>query len=461
MLKQQPLSRLRGIHFPAIPDGHAAMQLALQYQLEASQWWSADQLQAQQLLQLRELLVHSATTVPYYQQLFAQHDVQIPDHIDAAFLLRLPISSRLAIQQAEQGIESHALPAEHGGKEYGKTSGSTGRPVRFARTAVTRTFWLAFALRDHLWHERDFSATLGAIRWYARGVAEAPSGASDPNWGVIVAPLFATGPSCSLNISATLAQQVEWLRREQPSYLVSFPSNLVALAHFAQESAITLPAVREVRCIGESLSEAQRQQIATTWQSRVTDIYSCEEAGYLALQCPVSGDYHVQSENVILEIIDEQGSPCPPGKIGQVVITTLHNFATPLIRYEVGDMAEFADPCACGRGLPTIRRIHGRKRSRLRLPTGESQFPYLGEHGDITRATGVALKQFQCVQHSLEEVELKLVAERPLDADEQAIVTEMMQGNLGHPFTIRFSFPEEILRGPSGKYEDFLSLISN
>jgi phenylacetate-CoA ligase len=190
------------------------------------------------------------------------------------------------------------------------------------------------------------------------------------------------------------------------------------------------------------------------------DIYTCEEAGYLALQCPVSGDYHVQSENIILEIVDEQGAPCPSGQIGQVLITSLHNFATPLIRYEVGDLAEFGEPCACGRGLPVIRRIHGRKRSRLRLPSGESLFPYLGEHGDITRATGVKLKQFQCVQHSLEEVELKLVSERPLDAAEQATVGALMQRNLGHAFRIHFSFPEEIPRGPTGKYEDFLSLIA-
>jgi phenylacetate-CoA ligase len=460
MLKHQPLSRLSGVSFPAIADGHGAMQLALQYQLDASQWWSAERLQSQQFEQVRALLVHANATVPYYQQLFARHGVQIPQRVDAEFFRQIPISSRQAIQQAEQGIESMALPPAHGAKEYGKTSGSTGRPVRFARTALTRTFWLAFALRDHLWHERDFTGKLGAIRWYARGVAEAPDGAREPNWGVIVAPLFATGPSCSLNVSASLAEQVDWLRREQPDYLVSFPSNLVALAAYAQEQGEALPGVRELRTIGESLGDSQRRQIEAAWQAKVVDIYTCEEAGYLALQCPVSGDYHVQAENVILEIVDEQGAPCPPGKTGQVLITSLHNFATPLIRYEVGDMAEFGEPCACGRGLPVIRRIHGRKRSRLRLPSGESLFPYLGEHGDIARVTGVKQYQFQCVQHSLEEIEVKLVLERPLDAAEQAAVSALMQRNLGYPFRVRFSFPQEIPRGPTGKYEDFVSLIA-
>jgi phenylacetate-CoA ligase len=143
-----------------------------------------------------------------------------------------------------------------------------------------------------------------------------------------------------------------------------------------------------------------------------------------------------------------------------VLITSLHNFATPLICYEVGDMAEFGEPCACGPGLPVIRRIHGRKRSRLRLPNGENLFPYLGEHGDITRVTGVKQYQFQCIQHSLEEIELKLVLERPLDAAEQVAVSALMQRYLGHPFRVRFSFPQAIPRGPTGKYEDFLSLLA-
>ena len=300
MLKHQRLSRLSGIGFPAIADGHGAMQLALQYQLDASPWWSSDRLQAQQFEQLRGLLAHAAATVPYYHQLFARHGLQLPERITPEFFRDIPISARQTVQQAEASIESRALPPEHGTKEYGKTSGSTGRPVRFARTAVTRTLWLAFALRDHIWHERDLRAKLGAIRWYARGVAEAPAGAHEPNWGVIVAPLFASGPACSLNVAASLDQQLDWLRRERPDYLVSFPSNLFALASYAQQLGVELPAVREVRTLGETLGAAQRQRIETAWRAKAVDIYTCEETGYLALQCPVSGDYHVQAENVIL-----------------------------------------------------------------------------------------------------------------------------------------------------------------
>ncbi len=460
MLNQLPLSRISGSTFPAIPDAHASTQLALQYQLESSQWWPAEVLIQHQLKQLHSLLQHAVSTVPYYQQLFKLHKLSIPNALTLEFLQQIPISNRSAVQSADNQLASIDLPADHGAVEFSTTSGSTGRPVKFARTALTQTLWLAFALRDHLWHARDFTGKLCAIRWFPAGVASPPAGAHHPTWGNIVAPIFASGQSASLNVVATLPQQIAWLMQEKPDYLVSFPSNLVALCHYATTQNISLPKLLEVRTIGETLTDQNRSIIQQGFNAKVVDIYSCEEAGYLALQCPESGHYHVQSENVILEIVDKNGQACPPGKAGQVLITTLHNYATPLIRYEVGDIATFGEPCTCGRGLPVIHKIHGRKRNRLILPSGENIFPYLGEHGEITRATGVKLHQFQCIQHTVQEVELKLVMDRDLTSEEQAKITILMQQHLGYPFQITYSFLSDIARSSTGKFEEFISHVS-
>ena len=61
--------------------------------------------------------------------------------------------------------------------------------------------------------------------------------------------------------------------------------------------------------------------------------------GIIALQCPSGGLYHLQSESVHVEILDEAGRPCAPGEIGRVIVSPLHNFAMPLLRYESGDYA--------------------------------------------------------------------------------------------------------------------------
>lgn len=457
-MPQFPASSVREIFFPAIPDARAAALLALQYQLDSSQWWLPDQLRENQLLQFGHLLSHAVTTVPYYRQMFTDAS-GLPNRITEAFFHGIPISTRDAIQGAGDDCISSHPPEDHGPPQFSTTSGSTGRPVRFARTVITNLFWLALGLREHLWHDREFQEKFAAIRWFKKGLAQPPAGISSPRWGPIVSPIFDSGPSASLNITATLEQQIDWLWREKPSYLLSFPSNLVALVRHAEAHQQQLPPLKEILTVGETLSTDTKQLLERRWNCKVADVYTCEEAGYLALQCPEAGSYHVQSENVIVEIIDKYGQPCPVGMPGKVLITTLHNFATPLIRYELGDIAEWGEPCSCGRGLPVIKTIHGRKRNRLYLPSGSSVFPYLGEHGGIARLTGIKVRQFQCIQLTTEDIELRLVLDRPLTAEEQFKVGELMQKNLGYPFRIACKCLDSIPAGPTGKFEEFISLV--
>lgn len=446
----------------ALPAPENAIRLAMLFQLERTQWLSAAEIRQLQLNQCNIILKHAQDTVPYYRELWAKAGINIPETLSEEFFSQLPITRRQDIQQAGERFVTKRPPPEHGKIDFATTSGSTGRPVRFGRNGLTNLWWLVFALREHLWHERDFLAKLCAIRWAKLGVAVAPDGLPNPNWGEVINPIFPTGPSSLLNVTTKLSEQLEWLDREKPDYLISFPSNLLALSQYAQENNLKLPQVRHLRVVGETLTEDMRKVLANSWNTSVIDMYTCEEVGYLAIQCPQAEHFHVQSENIILEIVDDQGRPCPVGVTGRVLITSLNNFATPLIRYELGDYAEFGPPCACGRGLPVIKRIHGRKRNRLIMPDGESRyslFPYLGEHGQIASLTGVKVKQFQCVQHTIQRVEIKLVTERELTLEEQSRVTQLMQGHLGYPFEIFYTFLEDIPRGPNGKFEEFISLV--
>lgn len=443
-----PRSSVTGVRFPALPGGRGTLAAAVQFQLERSQWLPPEALRELQLMQLRSVLQHAAATVPFYK-----------DYPTDAVLEALPILARDKVREGEEALRSGALPADHGRQHRIATSGATGTPVRLWGTDLTGFLWRAFTLREHLWQARDFKAKLGAIRWAAKDFAPAPAGRRWPGWGDAVEQLYETGPACMLNVATPLERQIEWLLAERPRYLLSFPSNLAALAEHCLERGIALPGLEEARTIGETLTSRQRARIREAWGCRVTDLYSCEEAGYLALQCPQGEHYHVQAENVILEIVDEAGAPCRVGAPGRVLVTTLHNFATPLVRYELGDMAELGPPCACGRGLPVLAKIHGRRRNRLRLPDGRSEFPYLGEHGQIAAATGVKVRQFQFVQKSTAEVEVKLVTDRDFTPQEAERVRALVQRNLGHPFRIVLTRCEEIPKGPRGKLEEFVSEV--
>jgi phenylacetate-CoA ligase len=204
------------------------------------------------------------------------------------------------------------------------------------------------------------------------------------------------------------------------------------------------------------LTAEARQICGRTWNVPVTDMYSTEECGYLAIQCPEHEHYHLQAESALVEILDEDGAPCAAGQVGRVVVTPLHNFATVLLRYEIGDYAEAGPPCPCGRGLPVISRILGRYRNLAVLPDGRTFWPKLGQ--DYVRDIA-PIGQMQVVQHSLEAMEFRYTADRALSETEEAAVARHFNDSVGHPFTVSFTRLAALPRSPSGKFEDFICKV--
>ena len=125
-----------------------------------------------------------------------------------------------------------------------------------------------------------------------------------------------------------------------------------------------------------------------------------------------------------------------------------------MIRYVIGDYAEFGEPCPCGRGLPVLRRILGRTRNVVILPSGGKRFSMLPGR---TFARIPAIVQHQVAQTALEEIEVRLVARKPLEPAEENSIRDEIVDQLGHPFRIRFTYCDEIPRSPEGKFEDFRS----
>jgi phenylacetate-CoA ligase len=338
----------------------AALLMSLLYQMDQTQWLTPEALFAEQARQLRVLFAHAAASVPFYGRRFAAAGLDPDAEVTRETLQRLPVLRRSDLQAAGATIGTTALPKSHGKRHALETSATTGAPVSLYGTEITGIFWRACVMREHLWHERRMEGKLAAIRPARPGAAMAPLGLSSESWGPASGALFPTGPAVLLNAASPLPAQLDWLLRERPTYLISLPSNLAALARLSLEEGVSLPGLEQVMSVGEPVTAALRDIVRQAWDVPLKDSYSCEEAGYLAMQCPEQEVLHVQSENLLLEVVGNDGRPCVPGEAGRVLVTSLHNFATPLIRYELGDLAEVGAPCACGRGLPVIARVLGR-----------------------------------------------------------------------------------------------------
>ncbi|TRZ93044.1 MAG: phenylacetate--CoA ligase family protein [Rhodocyclaceae bacterium] len=330
------------------------------------------------------------------------------------------------------------------------------------RSGLNGLIWMAMTLREHLWQRRDFSQSLAVVRAQLAEEDKARSGVSWTDWGPPVSHLFASGPSHGMNLQTDIRRQVEWLRQIRPAYLLTYPNNLSALLDLAEvdpDHLAGLGRLIQVRTIGETLHDSLRERCRDVLGVGVADLYSTQEVGVIAIECPRGGGYHVMAEGVVIELLRDDDQPCAAGETGRIIVTDLHNFATPLIRYDLGDLVVADGPCACGRGLPKIRRILGRQRNLLRIPDGRRYWPLVGAFGYREIAP---VRQYQIVQRSLERVTLRLAVERPLSVVEEGALAEILVEFLGHRFAVDFEYCTPVIpRGPGGKFEDFVCEIKD
>lgn len=448
-----PRSGRTGVRWPAIPRGREAVMLALQYQLDDSQWWPPATLLAHQLAQAEIVLAHAARTVPFYRERLRVLAGLRPGALTMEAFRRIPVLTRSDIQDAGDALITRRLPKDHAPANDASTSGSTGKPITVKVTPVTGLFFSALNLRYHLWHGRRIAGHAAAIRSLRGSMAEAAERGATVPW----VPGYPSGPMSVLSIATPVDRQVDWLLEKDPEYLLTMPSNLRALIErFAEKGLRPPPKLVEITTMAENLDPEVRELCREAWNIPLNDIYSCQESGMLALQCPGHPTYHVQDESVILEVLDDDGRPCEPGRVGRVVFTDLHNFATPLIRYEIGDYAEAGGPCPCGRGLSVLNRVVGRGRNMLVLPSGDRVFPMLPSK---PLATIAPIRQMQVIQHTVGAIEVKLVMPRPLTADEDAALRAYFTASFIHEFDLTFTYVDEIPRTPGGKYEQVVSRV--
>lgn len=438
---------------PLLSAQHAQLVSGLLH-LEASQWLPAGELRRHQLSQAEALLRYAEHHCPHYHEAFAAagFDPRRPLTDDA--WLRVPILTRRDIQTAGRALQSRRVPPLHGALVWTNTSGAVGEPVHVAGTEVTRLYHTLLTLRDHEWHARDLGGKLAAIR-VTFGKAPAPDGVMAPTWGTGFDGVLRTGAFGLLDIDTDIAVQARWLARFDPDCLLTYPTNAAALIDYTSRHRVALPRLKVVRAVGEVVFPELRQACRETWNAEVIDMYSSNEAGYIALQCPRHQHLHVQSESVMVEVLRDSGVPCAPGEVGRVVVTPLHNLAMPLIRYDIGDLAEAGSACDCGRGLPVLTRVIGRIRHMLTLPSGERRWPLLGYA--LYRDVAPQIRQYQIIQESFTDVLARFVVDSPLSAEQEARLAEILRGALHHPFRVRFEYPASIPREKGGKFFIFVN----
>lgn len=355
-----PRSGIESVAWPALLPDLQAKLLAIEFQLEQSEWSTAAELSEHQFRQLGHLLVHAHASVPFYRTVLSAAGYRPDQPLTPELWARLPIFDPAALHGDRDALASRASPPSHGSVAELRVDRGPG-PVGVRITEVAQLMRMAVFLREQIWHRRHLGGKRAVLQ--PDGAAAYSSGRRERHWGWPMGALYETGPQVVLDSRTGLAEQVEWLQREDPIYFVASPSDVLALAREFRTRGLGLPGLKGVHSLGGGLSAEVRGACREAWGVPLVHIYRAEEVGPLALQCPEHEHFHVQSEQALVEVLDGQGKPCGIGEIGRVVATPLNNFAMPLIRYDLGDYAKMGAPCSCGRGLPVLTRILGRDRS--------------------------------------------------------------------------------------------------
>jgi phenylacetate-CoA ligase len=443
-----------GMVWPTVPEPQVARLIALQYQLEDSEWWPAEIIERLQMRQLEQLLRHAGKTVPFHAKRLAVLNGLKAGELTLDHVRDIPVLRRAELQEHGDALLSRQPPRDHGKPGVIRTSGSTGRPIAVTRTPVSQLFFNALNLRYHVWHERDFMARNASIRALRGAHAQAAKQGKGLPW----VPGYPCGEMFFQEANDPIEVQLDWLCAIESQYLVVYPSVLRELLALSERTGKVPATLREVTTMAEMLDPALRGECQRIWGAALHDLYSSQEMGLMALECPAAPHYHVQSESVLLEVLDDRGRPCGPGQVGRIVATDLHNFAMPLIRYEVGDYAEVGEPCACGRGLPVLTRIFGRYRNLLVAPDGRRFLPGFTDLVKDVMAEA-PVRQAQLVQRQPDSVDFRVVAAEALSDDQVKAIAGAVAKRIPAGMAVNVVAVDAFTRPDSGKFEDVVCAI--
>lgn len=421
--------------------------VAVRRRMEEVQWWPADRVAALQLQGLRALLQDVAVHVPYYRDLFAQASFDPAGIQGITDLQCLPFLTKSIIRANTEALKhTHAQ-----GLSRFNTGGSSGEPLIF------------FIGNKRVSH--DVAAKWRATRWWGVDIG-------DPEMVIWGSPielgkqdhikhwrdrLLRTRLLPAFEMSEPkLDQFIATIRAVKPLMLFGYPSALALIAQHAQKRGVAMNdlGIQVAFVTSERLYDEQRSTIAQVFGCKVANGYGGRDAGFIAHECPAGG-MHLTADDIVVEIIDDEGRPQPPGVAGEIVVTHLFTNDFPFIRYRTGDIGVLgATRCACGRGLPLLQDIQGRSTDFVVAADGTVM------HGlsliyILRDLPGV--KSFKVVQETQVFTRVLLVTDEGFAPDAVAQIVSGFKQRLGAEVSVVVDLVDSIPADKSGKFRYIIS----
>ena len=424
--------------------------VAVRKRMEETQWWSRAQIEQLQIERLRSLLKQAGSNVPYYRGLFKRLAFNPEQVTSLADLARLPLLTKADIRANLEQLKADNAQ----GLARFNTGGSSGEPLIF------------FIGNQRVSH--DVAAKWRATRWWGVDIG-------DPEivvWGspielgsqdrvrMLRDSLMRTKLLPAFEMSpAKLDGFVRQIRAMRPKMLFGYPSSISHIARHAEERGIAMNdlGIKVAFVTSESLYDHQRATIQRVFGCPVANGYGGRDAGFIAHQCP-SGGMHITAEDLIVETVDANGNATPHETPGEIVVTHLATGDFPFIRYKTGDVGVLTDEaCACGRGLPLLKEIHGRTTDFVLAQDGTVMHGLALVYA-VRDLPGV--REFKIVQESLDRVRVLLATDADFAEASLSSISDGIKKRLGAGVTVEIERVAEVPKEASGKFRYIISRVA-
>ncbi len=382
-----------------------------------------------QTLQLRNLFAHAANRSPIWRRrIGAQGGLGGPR------LSRLPILSRRELREQVAGEGSLLKPSDRISVSDHSTSGSSGVPVRFFVSEMNSNYNAMRSIAQYFLEGRDL--TLNRVRLIYSRTPQKHGFSVDRtgSWLGILAPFVKGGADKTIAVRGP-DRKLLWreLAREPIGYLAASPGQIETLLQHVSPEELKQAGTAMLVVHGEQLDAAIAAEFAEVGIP-TRNTYSCEEVGPLAAECARHpGRYHVATSNLIVEVDPEDEIRLGEARAGKVLLTHLHSYATPFIRYDVGDVARLEDRCPCGHDGPTLSNIVGRSKGLLKQPNGRLTHIVVR----ASEMTAIApFDEFRVRQTAEAKLVVEIGGRESLSAAETAAFIRLMKSHAGDGFDI-------------------------
>lgn len=421
-------------------------------ELEETQWLPREAIERMQMEKLRTLLQIANDHSPWHAERIRAAGLDLEADRQLAFddLRRLPTMNKADASANRERIVWRNVP---GGAFRYNTGGSSGQPLIFYFGKKRQAADAASRMRARRWWKVDVGEP-EIFLWGAPvelNKTDLVKKIRDRLFNQLLLNAFEMS-------EARMNDYLKVIQSFNPACIYGYASSLSLLASYAkrQNRIPRLPHLRVVCTTGEPLFPEQRAIIEEVFDKPVSNEYGCRDGGLVALESP-QNQMLVNSESLIVEILDDDGTPVTPGKIGEVVITNLCSDAQPFIRYRTGDMArQTDDSCRSGRGLHVITEIMGRSTDFVVRPDGTIMHA-LGVIYVLRAIEGV--HEFKIVQPSTNRIEVMVVPNSAWQENAKDEIRTQMQSRMGQNVDIEIAVADKIPPEASGKYRYVVSHV--